>query len=219
MRHASPGFARKAVSIGVPIVACLLAGCGGSEAQQRAGGDGSERAAERSDDAVVAPGPRARRLDRRLNLLISAYAPASARVNFLAAAVILHRDAQQSGAGGAVQAERAGAVTVEARRMLEILMSTRAKVLAQPADDGISRRVQQGMLAALDARIRASRQLEASVAADLDPALGDTERERRAQLWRASWDASLRSAREATTAMQNARARLGLEPAPEESIR
>ena len=43
--------------------------------------------------------------------------------------------------------------------------------------------------------------------------------EERTERWRASWDASLRATREATTTTQDALAELGLEPAREEALR
>jgi hypothetical protein len=75
------------------------------------------------------------------------------------------------------------------------------------------------MLEAIDQRALAVRQLGAFLEASGEGKVGDKELERLEEQWRGSWDESLRAAREATTASQELRARLGLQPAPEEAIR
>ena len=74
------------------------------------------------------------------------------------------------------------------------------------------------MLEAIDARLRSTGELTLALKAAGNGS-ADTVVDTRWETWRASWDASLRAAREATTTMQAAREELGLVPAPEESIR
>jgi hypothetical protein len=143
----------------------------------------------------------------------------SRRVNFLVSAETLRQDAVLSRAGDKVELERFGAVRLEIGRMGRLLRQTRPRVAAAKVTTPDEQHVQDDMLAAIDARLRALTQLEVALDAlgdDKVPASRDEELEDR---WRASWDESLRLAREATTTMQDSRAMLGLEPGPEDGIR
>jgi hypothetical protein len=74
------------------------------------------------------------------------------------------------------------------------------------------------MVDSIDARLRAIAALARELDADASDTVGDSEVEALDDAWHSAWDDSLRSAREATTSMQDLRARLGLDPPREESI-
>lgn len=212
--------------LSVLLAAAFLAGCGVEEVPADASGamtvpevvaeQREEREPDEDVDAV--PSPAAIAQGRRFDALVAAYAPVSARVNFLVAAETLRTDGVESGAGADVELERTGAVRVEVNRMRGILRAARPRVSAVPLTSDVQRRVQRHMLDAIDARIRSLAQLDAALDA-VAAELPDRVVEARFDAWRSSWDASLRAARTATTVMQSARADLGLVPAPEESIR
>lgn len=204
----------------------LVSGCGGDEPAADPSGavtvpdvvaEQREEEEPAADDELV-PGPAAIAQGRRFDALLAAYAPVSARVNFLVTAETLRRDAADSGAGEDVELERTGSVRVELNRMRSVLRAARPQVASVPLTSGVQRRVQRHMLDAIDARLRSLAQLDAA----LDSLVGelpDRVVEQRFEAWRDSWDASLRAARTATTVLQAARADLGLAPAPEEAIR
>jgi hypothetical protein len=179
-------------------------------------------AASRSDgasDAVPAPSRAARAAGNRLQALVAAYRPVSARVNFVVAAETLRVDASDSHAADAVLLERTGTVRIEIDRMRLILQRARPRVAALPVGSADEQHVQQLMLDAIDSRTAAIAALRRELNADANATVGDSEIEVLDDAWNGAWDDSLRSAREATTAMQDLRARLGLDPAREESIR
>lgn len=217
---------RSPILLAVLLAASLLGGCGGDPEPADPPGavtvpdvvavQRDER--EAGEDADVVPSPAAIAQGRRFDALVAAYAPVSARTNFLVAAETLRRDAVDSGAGADVELERTGAVRVEINRMRGVLRTARPRVAAVPLTSDVQRRVQRHMLDAIDARIRSLAQLDAALDASAAE-LPDRVVEARFDAWRGSWDASLRAARIATTVMQAARAELGLVPAPEESIR
>ena len=90
----------------------------------------------------------------------------------------------------------------------------KALVVRQPS----VRRVQIALVAGVAARLRALDRLEAVLDAEslekTDREVVDLDVE-----FRIAWDASLRSARNATGAVQDIREGLGLDPAPEEALR
>lgn len=209
------------------LVAPLLAACGGDP--DRAPGGAvtvpeviveQQEEDDRADGGAVEPVPTPAAIAQgaRFDALIAAYAPVSARVNYLVTAETLRRDAVESGAGADVELERTGSVRVEVTRMRRLLRATRPRVVDVQLTSGIQRRVQRHMLDAIDARLRSLDQLDAALDS-VAGALPDRTVEQRFRTWRSSWDDSLRAARTATTALQAARAELGLAPAPEESIR
>ncbi|MCW2926237.1 MAG: hypothetical protein JWM86_205 [Thermoleophilia bacterium] len=183
---------------------------------------GSDPAASNGEDAPDsedAPTAAALATDRRLAQLVAAYAPISDRVNFLVTAETLREDAVDAGAGTEIELERAGVARVEARRLLGVLTAARPNVVVVKLTGVEQEGVRDLMLASIDARITAVRQFQVALAAFGNEAVGDTERDELVDRWHDTWDDSLMYARQATTAMQETRARLGLEPAPEESIR
>lgn len=171
------------------------------------------------DDAAVAPTPTALADGRRFDALVNAYAPVSERVNFLVAAETLRADAVAAGAGEQVEVERFGIVRVEILRMKLILEGARPKVEDVAVDSVDQQHVQDLMLAAIDVRLTALGEFTVALRALGDPEAPDSRVDQLVERWQGSWASSLRHAREATTAMQDARARLRLQPAPEESIR
>lgn len=211
----------------VLAAAMLAAACGGAGDSGSGGDDvattpaASEPVVEGEDAAAVArPVSRARAnaIGRRLDALVAAYAPVTARVNFLVSAETLREDAEGSGSGEVVELERTGAVRVELRRMRAVLESARPKVAASAVDGPAQQLVRRRMLAAIDSRARALGELEFALDG-LAGEVGDTAVDQRFDAWDLSWNESLRAAREATTALQDERARVGLAPAPEEAIR
>ena len=208
----------------------LLAGCGAQEPEGRTAATTSEPAARDraattpavdadDEDAVVAPTPAARAADARYAALLRAYAPVTQRINFLVTAETLRSDAVSASAGDKLERERFGAVRIELRRMERILRKARAKVAEAKATPAAQEHVRELMLEAIDARLRALGQLELALDAQRAKETPASEVERLDEQWHASWDESLRAAREATTAMQESRALLGLEPAAEDGIR
>jgi hypothetical protein len=214
------------------VLSCaLVAGCGGGGA----GGPSASpvpTATDRQDqpepaadgrgepqvDAQVVPPARVVAIGRRLDALLAAYAPVTARVNYLVSAETLRQDAIDSRAGQVIELERTGAVRLELRRMRALLQRTRPRLLDVQVDDEAQQQVRQSMQRAIDARLRAIEQLELALegrAAEV----GATIVDQHFAAWRDAWGESVRAAREATTAMQVERARVGLEPGPEDSIR
>lgn len=173
---------------------------------------------EDADEEAVAT-PQARATGRRLDQLVAAYQPVSTRASFLVAAETLRADAVANGTDSATERERTGVVTIEARRMLQVLRAARPRVAASPVTDIEQQHVQQLLLDAIDARVRAVRELEQTLVVFRDPEATDTRVEELEEQWQASWDEAVRGAREATTELQALRARLLLDPAPEEAIR
>ncbi|MCB0878305.1 MAG: hypothetical protein KDC46_04915 [Thermoleophilia bacterium] len=209
------------------IAACLLAaGCGddgpaGRSASSGSGGGdtstaGGVAAASSSDPQV--PTAQARSIGRRFDALASAFAPVSARINFLVTAETLRADAVDSDAGTDIELERTGAVRVELRRMRSVLQSARPVVAAVTVSTESQRRVRQLLLDAIDARLRATGQLESALDG-LAQEVGDSIVDARFEAWDASWSESQRDTREATTLVQESRAELGLPAAPEEALR
>lgn len=224
----------------IAVVAIAFPGCDGASsdpvdpdrrpdaaAESRDGapagtGDSRARPQETEDDDAsqpVSPSRQAIAAGRRFEALVAAYTPVSTRINFLVAAETLRRDAVESAAGDDVERERFGAVRVEIVRMRVVLDQSRPRVAAVAVTDTDQQHVKDLMLAAIDARRRALARLEVA----LDHLGGVEEPDARASLlierWEEGWNESLRLAREATTRMQDARARLRLAPALEESIR
>lgn len=228
----------------VAMAAAILGGCGGGDdapepgvapdtpaAKTDAGGEGAKPGADgepdtepepdaesdpRDEDAPPTPAQLA--IGAGLDRLAAAYAPVSARINFLVAAETLRADAVDADAGDAIEVRRTGVVRIEAERMKDVLAAARPKVAAVPVRTEAQQQVQQLLLEAIDVRARAMVELQAMIQAQ-GQGLGDSIIEERNATWRASWDASLRAAREATTTTQDARAELGLEPAREEALR
>lgn len=231
----------------VSVLALCAAGCGGSGRATATGADrsdgrtgtGADRAtktgtggpadagsgdADTGDSAgdtgeAATPTPAAVAAGARYDALAAAYAPITARVDFLVAAETLRADAVESGASSDIEKERSGVVKIEVVRLAKVLRAARPKVAAAGVDDETQRRVRTFMIVAIDRRLEALRQLSAMVAATPDDTVSDSEVRRLKEEWRASWDASLRAARDATTTVQDARGTLGLAPAPEEAIR
>ena len=206
----------------VVVVACMiLGGCGGAESPVTESSTPRAPAAEAATDAnsgdVMSQAARA--AGQRFNVLVAVYAPVSRRINFLVAAETLRADAVASGASRATELERSGVVRIEAGKLRRVLRFVRPRVAAVAVLDPAQRAMQLSMLQALDSRSRAVSRLIAALDAISEGAEGDTVTEQRLDDWQASWDESLRAARAATNTMQDARAELGLEPAPEESIR
>lgn len=175
--------------------------------------------ADPDDDEEATPTGQAIAMGLHFQALVNAYAPITARIDFLVAAETLRADAVDAGAGADVERERSGSVKIELDRLRRVLRAARPEVESVDVADENQRRVQQLMLLAIDSRTRALDELRAHLVAIPDETVGDREVERLEQRWRASWDASLRSARDATTRMQDSRQQLGLEPALEEAIR
>lgn len=155
---------------------------------------------------------------RRLDDLSAAFAPVSARVNFLVAADTLRRDAIDSEAGAEIERERAGAVRLEVLRMRPILVTARRQLSALVQPQARTKRVQLLLLSAISSRLRALDRLEAVLDAEQrdvsDESVDDLD-----SAFRTAWDDSLRATREATTSVQEIRSSLGLDPAPEEALR
>lgn len=218
--------ARRRHSITMLATLLLFAGCSDEpaprpgDAPPRPGAGREDEAVEPvgEDEAPVVPPARAAAIDRAFVGLVDAYADVSGRINFLVAAETLREDAVDSGAGEAVELERTGAVRVELRRLRAVLARTRPKVARARVSDEVQQRVQRLLLQAIDARTRALGQLEFALDG-LAAEVGDTVIDERFDAWRTSWDESLGATRAATTSMQDERARVGLEPAPEESFR
>lgn len=207
-------------------VGVLVSGCGrGADDASTAAGSSADAAAvdpaepdARSDDAAVVAPRVANAIGRRLDALLAAYAPVSARINFLVTAETLREAAVSSRAGTSVELERAGSVRVEIGRMRTVLAAGRSKVLAVQVSSATQQRLKRQLVSVIDSRQRALNQLELAldgVAAQL----GDRAIDARFDRWQAAWDSSLRTAREATNLVQDERARIGLEPSPEGSIR
>ena len=216
------------------VVTVLLAGCGAQEPAARTVATTSEPAArdraatttaddsdddDDDEDAIVTPTPAALAADARYAALLRAYAPVTQRINFLVTAETLRTDAVSASAGDKLERERFGAVRIELRRMERILRKARVKVAEAKATPEAQEHVRDLMLEAIDARLRALGQLELALDAQRAKDTPASEVERLDEQWHASWDESLRAAREATTAMQESRALLGLEPAVEDGIR
>ncbi len=221
--------ARHIVAIAlVLLLALLTAACGDdsatpSEPAAPAGGDAAASSEpedqpddESTDEAVPTAAQQA--AGRGLERLAKAFAPVSARINFLVTAETLRADAVDSNAGDEIERERAGVVRIEIDRMQDVLASARPRVAAVPVSTTAQQQVQQLLLEAIDARSRAMTELVAALNA-VGAGMGDRVVEERFSMWEASWDASLRATREATTTVQDARADLGLAPAPEEQLR
>lgn len=155
---------------------------------------------------------------RALDQLAAVYGPVSARINFLVAADTLRRDAIETKADDAVLRERAGAVRVEVRRMRPLLVTAQRGLARLVAARPGVRRVQASLMAATAARLRALDRLEAVLDAEGDE-LSNGEVDDLDTEFRIAWDESLRATREATTEVQEVRAALGLDPAPEEALR
>ncbi|MCW2960324.1 MAG: hypothetical protein JWM25_897 [Thermoleophilia bacterium] len=158
-------------------------------------------------------------LGRRLDALVLAYRPVTLRMNYLVAAVQLRDDAVDGDASKAVITERSGAVRVELRRLQSVLTAARVQVARRSIATGPDRQLQQLLLAGIDARARAVRELEVSLNVDADPEVGDTDRTAADRTWRASWNDAVRSARTAMTLQQDTREAANLEPAREDSLR
>lgn len=214
----------------VLLVTLAAGGCGGGEtrAERDSDGrtdmaDGGQRSdgADAGDDAAeedVRPTPSQIAAGRGLDQLAAAFAPVSERINFLVTAETLRDDAVESDAGATIEGERAGVVRIEVRRMEDVLEAARPRVAAVPVRTAPQQQVQQLLLEAIDARTRAM--VELTSALDAESAdLADSIVEARFATWRASWNASLRATREATTTTQDARADLGLAPAAEDAVR
>ncbi len=205
-------------------IACLLAaGCGssGSDTDGAATTQVDDPAAAVADpdaDAAVVPIRQARAVERRLNALAVAFAPVTARINYLVAAETLRADAVASGADEATELERTGVVRVELRRMRDVLEQARPKVAAAAVSSSVEQYVRGRLLEAIDARLRAV-SLHESALDGLAGDVGDTMVDARFAAWRSAWGESLRATREATTAMQDELVRVGRPPAPEESFR
>lgn len=158
-------------------------------------------------------------MGRRLDALVLAYRPVTLRMNYLVAAVQLRDDAVDGDASKAVVTERSGAVRVELRRLESVLTAARLQVARRSVATGPDRQLQRLLLAGIDARARAVRELERSLDVDADPEVGDTERTAADRTWRASWNDAVRFARTAMTLQQEARESANLEPAREDSLR
>jgi hypothetical protein len=155
---------------------------------------------------------------RKLDALNRAYAPVTARVNFLVAAEVLWRDAIANDAPVNVQRDRAGAVRLEALRMAPILVRSQRAVRVQVQAQPEAREVQTLLLRAIANRSLALERLDAVLDAS-STGSNDDDVDTLNDAYRSSWDAAARSAREATDAVQELRASLGLEPAPEGALR
>lgn len=222
---------RQVAAVLVLTLAVQAAGCGGTG--DAPGSSRPEAPANRSDtprEEDAQPAARAEppvgatrsrgalAAGRAYGALLAAYAPVSARVNFLVTAETLRKDAVEAGASQDVFA-RTGAVRLEIPRMRKVLVRARPRLQRVPLTDDDQRLVQQRMLEAVDARLAALRGLEAMLAAVAAERVVDSRVEELEDQWRADWESSVRAARQATTALQEGRARVGLEPAPEEAIR
>lgn len=208
--------------------ALVLSGCGegGSAGGEIApvvtqpSSEGPEVASDRVDaDIAVQPTRAARAAGNRYDQLVRAYAPVSVRINFLVTAETLRADAVESGAAEAVEVERFGSVRLEIERMRPVLRRARQAVASVAVNGPDQQHVRDLMLAAIDARMRALGEHEVALGALANEEAPDSQVDALVDAWQASWDESVRYARDATTAMQDARARLGLSPALEESIR
>lgn len=212
------------------LVALVVVGCGDDMSKGASGSSkSSTELASDEQDAVgdtqgrdagddTQPTRAARAAALRFDALVTTYAPVSARVNFLVTAETLRRDAVESGSGEAVELERTGQVRVELRRMRDVLAAARPNVAGANVSSEQQRQLQQLLLAAIDARRRSLVELDLALDA-IAAELADSVVDERYDAWDASWNESLRAAREATTMLQDRRAQLGLEPALEESIR
>ncbi len=212
------------------LVALFVVGCGDETSKGASGTstsstklasgeqDAARDAQGRDAGADTQPTRAARAAARRFDALVTTYAPVSARVNFLVTAETLRRDAVESGSGEAVELERTGQVRVELRRMRDVLAAARPNVAGANVSSEQQRQLQRLLLAAIDARLRSLVELDLALDA-IAAELADSVVDERYDAWDASWNESLRAAREATTMLQDRRAQLGLEPALEESIR
>jgi hypothetical protein len=208
----------------VACVALIASGCG-SEGDSATPPGGSRDAPASGDvenvdvnEAVPVSARVANAVDRRLGLLVAAYSPVSDRINFLVTAETLRSAAVASGAGVEVELERTGSVRVEIGRMRTVLETARPKVDAVRVSGGVQQQLKRRMLRAMDSRMLALDQLETALDGVANR-LGDQVVDERFERWRTSWNDSLRAAREATTIMQDERARVGLQPSLEEAIR
>lgn len=200
------------------------AGSGSSAAGDGAATDpGDEAASTAGRDDATTPSARAVAVGRRLDRLVAAYAPVSGRVSYVVAAETLRVDLGDARDDPDTEAERAGVVRLEIERGLPLLARARALLLRQPLATPAERRIVALLLRSIDARASALRGLQSSldaVASEGGPRdVGDLERTRRALSWREQWETSVGAARHAMTATQDARERIGLEPASEVSFR
>jgi hypothetical protein len=221
-----PALALQALVLVAALLA--LAGCGADDSTPGQGAPAtttSTTSAPAGDDGdvdedeVVSPTPAARAAGARFDALVHEYTPVTNRVNYLVTAETLREDAVASGAGEKVEFERFGAVRIEILRMAKVLRSARPKVAALTVTSPAQRHVQDLMLEAIDSRARALRELERALTALGAEDAPKSETEALEDRWHASWDASLRAAREATPTRQESRAMLALEPAAEDGIR
>ena len=214
----------------IALAGIVLAGCGGSDTgsardttaasdeSPSAAAEGASDAGDDGDQAVVVTPRQAQAVKRRLDAMVAAFAPVSARINFLVTAETLRSDAVDSNAGDDIELERTGLVRLELRRMRDVLDAARPNVASTNVSSEPEQVVRRRLLDAIDARRRAVGLLESALdglAADV----GDSIVEERFAAWSDAWGESVRATREATTAMQDERARVGLDPAPEESLR
>ncbi|MBC7460333.1 MAG: hypothetical protein H7287_03125 [Thermoleophilia bacterium] len=221
-----------------PLTMCLLlaaaialAGCGSGEPNRPAkdppttnqattkAGDEAATAGDDEQLAPAAPGSAAVARGAQLDALVDAYGPVTTRASFLVAAETLRTHARTSDAPTEQAKEYAGAVRLELQHTSAALATARAKMLTQETPDLSVRRLQHLLLAAIAARTKAVADLRLLLVAD---ATTEASHDRRVELrdaWRTAWNESVRSAREATTSMQDAREAVGLEPAPEDGIR
>ncbi|MEO6867467.1 MAG: hypothetical protein ABI200_05555 [Gaiellales bacterium] len=230
MNRNRPHPARRATHarlVMLALIALIMTGCGAADPRRQADapkpsnppGSPIDDVDRGGDDAVVTPTPEARRAGRSFDRLVSAYAPVTARINFLVTAETLRTAAVSSGLAADVEAERYGAVRLEIKRMHRVLERARPGVAAVKVGDIDQRRVQDLMLEAIRARGLAMQRLEATLDASVDGDVPDSEAERLATNWKQSWNRSLRTSREAMTTMQESRARQGLALAAEGAVR
>lgn len=211
--------------IAAGLIMSVVAGCGSSSDSTSSSAPSTSTTTTPSttssteEERVVPLARAAIALGRRFDALVAAYAPVTARVNFLVTAETLRRDARSGNASDDVVAERTGAVRVEAQRMRGVLLRTRQRVAAVVVAQPQAREAQTLLLTAIDERRAAIDALDALLDAQADPTVGDSAREELDDTWRASWDAALRAARDATTLLQTSRDAAGLEPGLEEAIR
>ncbi len=208
------------------LCATMLAACGDDQSLESARKRADDAARQQVDaDAngqdetadIVTP-RQAARIGRELDDLAKAFAPVSARINFLVTAETLREDAVQSDTSKAAELERTGAVRLEARRLRTVLADARPAVANVETSGTTARNVQQLLLAAIDARARSLQLLESTLDG-IAAKVGDSIVDERFARYRAAWEESVRSTRDATTVVQEERARIGLEPALEEDLR
>ncbi|MCW2920976.1 MAG: hypothetical protein JWL76_850 [Thermoleophilia bacterium] len=226
-----PALRNLRAAVFVVLVACVVAACGGDEGAETTPGstattpeggtatanDGSTEDT-RSEDEDLPPTAADVAAGRGLARLAKAFAPVSARINFLVTAETLRADAVEADAGEKVEGERAGRARIEAVRLQGVLAKARPRVAAVPVRTVAQQQVQQLLLEAIDVRTRATNELLGAIRAR-GSGLGDSVVKERFATWRASWDESIRATREATTTTQEALAELGLPPAREEALR